>query len=181
MPLLVHAMGAGLTADVTWFSHRHLASPTAADGQSGRTRPWPSKEIQPTWAPEIAPVSISKNPPQAVRTILLKQRSMHRSPRPSWHSFTQSGRWVTGFSRHSRQRQRFGDLAVDHQLLFHSDWSNAATTSLLDHRVVKPRSSRNARSAKSRSRSRSEPSRVRGRVSSKHKVPTQLPSSSING
>jgi hypothetical protein len=41
-------------------------------------------------------VSISKNPPQAVRTILLKQRSVHRSPRPSWRSFTQSGRWVTG-------------------------------------------------------------------------------------
>ena len=55
------------------------------------------------------------------------------------------------------------------------------TASLLDHRVVKPRISRNARAAKSCSRSRSEPSRVRGRVSSKHKVPTQLPSSSING
>src|SRR5258706_12236765 len=55
---------------------------------------WPSKEIGPTWAPEIAPVSVSKNPPQAVRTILLKQRSIHRSPQPSWRSFTQSGRWV---------------------------------------------------------------------------------------
>src|SRR5215510_11813870 len=55
------------------------------------------------------------------------------------------------------------------------------TTSLLDHRVVKPRISRNAISAKSCSRSRSGPSRVRGRVSSKHKVPMQLPSSSING
>jgi hypothetical protein len=59
---------------------------------------WPSKEIGPTWAPEIAPVSVSKNPPQAVRTILLKQRSIHRSPQPSWRSFTQSGRWVTGLS-----------------------------------------------------------------------------------
>jgi hypothetical protein len=37
---------------------------------------------------------------------------------PSWHSFTQSGRWVTRFSRHSRQRQRFGDLAVDHSSYF---------------------------------------------------------------
>src|SRR5262249_13800811 len=55
------------------------------------------------------------------------------------------------------------------------------TTSLLDHRVLKPRISRNAISAKSCSRSRSEPSRVRGRVSSKHKVPMQLPSSSFKG
>jgi hypothetical protein len=50
-----------------------------------------------------------------------------------------------------------------------------------DHRVVKLRISRNAISAKSCSRSRSGPSRVRGRVSSKHKVPMQLPSSSTNG
>ena len=49
------------------------------------------------------------------------------------------------------------------------------------HRVVKPRISRNAISAKSCSRSRSGPSRVRGRVSSKHKVPMQPPLSSING
>jgi hypothetical protein len=59
--------------------------------------------------------------------------------------------------------------------------STQQTTSLLDHRVVKPRISRNAISAKSCSRSRSGPSRVRGRVSSKHKVPMQLPSSSFNG
>src|SRR5437588_13045489 len=52
---------------------------------------------------------------------------------------------------------------------------------LKDHRVVKLRISRNAIPAKSCSRSRSGPSRVRGRVSSKHKVPMQLPSSSING
>jgi ABC-type uncharacterized transport system substrate-binding protein len=49
------------------------------------------------------------------------------------------------------------------------------------YRVVKPRISRNAISAKSCSRSRSGPSRVRGRVSSKHKVPMQPPLSSING
>src|SRR5215467_2993058 len=49
------------------------------------------------------------------------------------------------------------------------------------HRVVKPRISRNAISAKSCSRSRSGPSRVRGRVSSKHKVPMQPPLSSTNG
>ena len=54
-------------------------------------------------------------------------------------------------------------------------------TGPLYHRVVDPLISPRTISAKSCSRSRSESSRVRGRVSSKHKVPMQLPSSSING
>ena len=48
-------------------------------------------------------------------------------------------------------------------------------------RHVKPLISSNAMSAKSRRRSESVPSSVRGRLSSKHKVPMQLPSPSING
>jgi len=51
---------------------RHLWYRRSCAKTSGRRR-----EIEPTWASQTAPVSVNKNPPQTVRTIMLKQCPVH--------------------------------------------------------------------------------------------------------